>query len=456
MDSLNNSPLLAAPAALDRPAVIDGARTWSWGDVHAQANALSAAFEQGATVCNLCDSRLAFIVTALAAMRRRCVQVLPPSAGPLDLNAMVRANREPVVVVDNDAAHTEWSARAQCIRFAPAANPPSLVARWAPDWDAPAMRLYTSGSTGAPEAHVKTMGQLARGALALIARLDRDVPGSVASVGQVVCSVAPQHMFGLEASVMLPLVAGIAVREGRPLLPADVRDAFAHAGEGAGWIATPLHLRAYAQAGMKLPNAKFLLVSTMPMSQGLAAQAEAFSDSPVLEIYGSTETGVVAMRRTAREELWRPVAGVSLESTERGTLARGGHFTSPCMLADHVQARAGGDFTLAGRDGDMVKIAGRRASLASLNLCLQDLPGLGDGVLMLPPRGADTERLVLVYSGPQLDRAMARRWLRERMDAVFVPREIIRVEKLPRTPNGKVARAVLEEMVAARAKGAAS
>ena len=449
MDALRDAPLLAAPAALHRPAIVDARRAWTWGEVHAQALVLSERLPRGAVVCNLCDSRLGFMVTTIAALRLGCVQVLPPSAGPADLHASLRAGATPVIVVDTDAGEAAWSAQARCVRFTQSGRAPANPCGWEPQWDAPAMQLFTSGSTGVPEAHVKTLGQLVRGARELIHRLDESLPAHVAGLGKIVCSVAPQHMFGLESSVMLPLVAGTPVCEGRPLLPADVREAVSNAGPGTAWIATPLHLRAFAQSGLALPSTALVLVSTMPMSQPVAAQAEAFSDAPVLEIYGSTETGALAMRRTAREPEWRPLADVTIEPTDDGTLVRGEHFASPLVLADRVQMTAAGRFELLGRDADMVKIAGRRASLASLNLCLADLPGLADGALVLPRGGSDTQRLVLFYSGPRLVRADVRRWLRERMDSVFVPREIIHVARIPRTASGKIAVAELEQFLAA-------
>jgi acyl-coenzyme A synthetase/AMP-(fatty) acid ligase len=158
----------------------------------------------------------------------------------------------------------------------------------------------------------------------------------------------------------------------------------------------------------------------MPLAPALAAQAEALVGAPVLEIYGSTETGVVAMRRTARGTAWRPVDGVRVEPDEEGTRAWGGHFTSPQQLADQVEPVAGGCFRLLGRQGDLIKIAGRRASLAGLNLLLQDLPGMDDGVFYLPRTESPTQRLVLIYCGAPLDRAATERWLRERMDPVFL------------------------------------
>ena len=130
------------------------------------------------------------------------------------------------------------------------------------------------------------------------------------------------------------------------------------------------------------------------------------------------------------------------------TLAHGSHFASPGEAARRARARAGGSFTLLGRQNDLIKIAGRRASLAGLNLLLQELPGLEDGVFYLPATGNPTERLCLIYSGPPLDRAATRRWLRQRLDPVFLPRAFIRLERLPRGENGKLRRQMLDRAFA--------
>jgi acyl-coenzyme A synthetase/AMP-(fatty) acid ligase len=246
--------------------------------------------------------------------------------------------------------------------------------------------------------------------------------------------------------VMLPLITGVAVVDARPLLPADVCSAFEARTGQAAWIATPLHLRALAQAGESLQHCAVVIASTMPLARELARQAEGLVHAPVLEIYGSTETGVVAMRRTARDTRWSPVAGVRLEPAETGATVWGTHFTSPQVLADQVELHADDGFELLGRQSDLLKIGGRRASLAGLNLLLQDLPGLVDGVFYLPATGAPTERLVLIHSGPPLDRTAAERWLAERMDAAFLPRTIVRVDSLPRSEGGKLPRAALDAL----------
>jgi acyl-coenzyme A synthetase/AMP-(fatty) acid ligase len=454
MQRLTDLPLVAAAGQLPQRAIIDGGAGWTWRQLHAASIALAARIEPGVAVCNLCASRAGFIITWLAALRRGSLQLLPPSGGHSDLVAILQTASSPVIVVDDASLlQPHWAEHARCIVNVPeasSARAPDASLAWIPDWDAPLIRLYTSGSTGTPQPQVKALGHLVRGAQALGARLGEEVPGGLPALQRIVASVPPQHMFGLETSVMLPLVAAIPVLEGRPLLPGDVRAAFEGSAENAAWVATPLHLRALVQAGEALPRCRLVLASTMPLAPALAAQAEALTGAPAMEIYGSTETGVVAMRRSARDTHWRAVDGVRVEAAASGTRAWGAHFPSPQWLADEVEFDAQGHFTLLGRQGDLIKIAGRRASLAGLNLLLQDLPGLADGVFYLPATASPTERLVLIHAGAPLDRAAALRWLRERMDPVFLPRTFIRVERLPRADSGKLPRAALDQIYAQR------
>ncbi|MEJ6022742.1 AMP-binding protein [Ramlibacter sp. PS4R-6] len=446
------TPLAGAARHLDRAAVVGGARPWTWREVHAASLALAARLREGATVCNLCGTRAGFLVAWLAALRRGCAQVLPPSGGAGDLVSILRSNTDPIIVVD-DASLVEagWAKHAQCLVF-DASPPPSLPSgdelAWTPDAESQLVRLYTSGSTGTPEAQHKTLGHLARGAQVLLARLRQELRGEQDAIARIVCSVPPQHMFGLETSVMLSLIGGMPVQEGRPLLPGDVCGALADSHGSALWIATPVHLRAFTQAGERAMGARLVIASTMQLAPALAAEAEALVAAPVMEIYGSTETGAIAMRRTAHETAWRALDGVRLQSSPEGTQAWGGHFESPRQLSDHIELAADGSFRLLGRHGDMLKIAGRRASLAGLNQLLQEMPGLQDGVFFLPASDSPTQRLVLVYAG-ELARDAVLAWLRGRMDPVFLPRTVIRVERLPRAASGKLPRAALEEIHAA-------
>ncbi|MEO5882798.1 MAG: class I adenylate-forming enzyme family protein [Caldimonas sp.] len=455
MQPLEDSPLAGAARFLDRPAVIDGDRAWSWRQVHEAAIALSHRLGDASAVSNLCASRLGFLVTFIAALRNRCLIVLPPSTSSADLAAVHRPHARPVAAGDPgtcpELAGERGRAAPPFLSCRPEWRAPSAADRalaWTPAWDGVAVLLHTSGSTGDPQAQPKTLRHLATGALLLGERLAKEVEGGLAAIDRIVCSVPPQHMFGLECSVMLPLLHGTPILDRRPLLPADVRAAFAGGPRGV-WIATPMHLRSLVQTAESIPSCSAAVVSTMPLGQLVARQSEPLLGAPVLEIYGSTETGALAMRRTARESRWLPMSGVRLERVEGASLAHGAHFASPMKLLDELVLEANGSFLLLGRQADLIKIAGRRASLAGLNLLLQELPGLDDGVFYLPDTGNPAERLCLMYAGLPLDRAKVRRWLRARLDPVFLPRDLIRLDRLPRNDSGKLPRQSLELAYAA-------
>jgi acyl-coenzyme A synthetase/AMP-(fatty) acid ligase len=456
MQQLFDSPLVAAPRHLDKPALVGAGPAWTWRQIHEASLAMAQRLGDATAVCNLCSSRAGFLITWLAALRKHALLVLPPSGGNADLTAVLKSATRPVVVADDlQAIQPQWRDSAECMsceaHWQPAQASDAALA-WQPAWDDIAVVLYTSGSTGAPEPQPKTLRHLAIGALVLGERLAQDVAGGLAAIERIVCSVPPQHMFGVETSVMLSLVHAIPVLDQRPLLPADVHGAFAASPPGA-WIATPLHLRSFAQAVDRVPNCRVVIASTMPLAQALAQQTEDLVDAPVLEIYGSTETGVLAIRRSARDTRWRPVDGVRLVSNDDATEAHGSHFASPVRLLDQIDIAADGRFTLLGRQADLIKIGGRRASLAGLNALLHEMPGLADGVFYLPASGKPTERLCLIHAGP-LDRAGAERWLRARLDPVFLPRTLIHVERLPRSDSGKLPRRALDDVYAQWKAGA--
>ncbi|WP_324567560.1 AMP-binding protein [Ottowia sp.] len=438
---------------LESAAVVGCVRDWTWRDVHAAADALASQFSDGSSVCNLCSTRVGFLIVWLAALRSGALMVLPPSAGPTELSRLLADSSDIVAVAEDESILRpvgDLGVRTLC--YSPLlSGDASLDANvsFGVDWDRRAVCLFTSGSTGKPNPHWKTFQQLLQGAQVLAARLDPLINDGLAGCRGIVSSVAPQHMFGFESSVMLSLLTGIPVVERRPLLPLDVQAAFECCCGPGVWMTTPMHLRAIARTHQRISDCRLVLASTMPLTADLAAQVETLATTPVIEIFGSTETGAMATRRTANESLWRPLDGVKVEPTATAIRVRGEHFPSPQVIADRVELAADGRFELCGRQADVLKIGGRRTSIAGLNALVGTLPGLDDGVFYLPPGDAENARTAFIYQG-SLDRSVAEHWMRERIDAVFLPRAWMQVERLPRDPNGKLSQQALDELWSAR------
>lgn len=452
---MSSSMPLAAPVALmDKVAVVgtnihtnaathvETNRSWTWGELHRASIKLAASFSGAGAICNLCGSYPAFVITMLAGLRCGCLQLLPPSRGNADLVASLKPAMGAVIVVDNEKLlRPEWLVHCRYIVFKPddyANMPPDGDLAWTPPWSAPLLRLYTSGTTGNPEPKAKTLKQLVQGALLLGSRITKETGLGLSERNCLISSVAPQHMFGLEASVMLPLVYDLPVLDSRPLLPADVSFAFDVAGVNSVWITTPVHLSALSRCGDSVGRCAVVLSSTMSLAATVAARIEKQVGAPVLEVYGSTETGALATRKTASTQYWCSLPGVKIEQNIDGAVASGDHFDSPQYMGDRLTLGEDQCFVLSGRKSDLIKIGGRRASLAGLNLMLKTVPFLDDATFFLPDVDGRNLRLVLIYVGANEVQDKIKPYLRDRIDAVFMPRTFIRVHRLPRTDEGKL------------------
>jgi acyl-coenzyme A synthetase/AMP-(fatty) acid ligase len=316
--------------------------------------------------------------------------------------------------------------------------------------------VFTSGSTGVPVPHPKTWGKLVRCIRDGAARLGFGNEHSHA----VLATVPPQHMYGFESSVLLALQSGSALCAERPFYPADVCSALEALPRPRALISTPIHLRALLASQPKLPAVDVIVSATAPLSQELALEAEQRFGAPLLEIYGSTESGQLATRRTARDEEWRLWPGVCLTIEEGRPWARGGHLEQPTPMCDELEPLDAERFLLRGRLGDLVNIAGKRSSLAYLTHQLNSIEGVQDGVFFFPeephPSEGGVTRVAAAVVAPGLDAARLTDALRQRIDPVFLPRPLLFVERLPRNSTGKLPCEAMRSLAASLSASAAT
>src|SRR3546814_19438760 len=143
--------------------------------------------------------------------------------------------------------------------------------------------LFTSGSTGVPQAHLKTWA-----ATTVIARhLAQRLLGGARA--QIVATVPPQHMYGLETTVLMALAADCVVHGGRPFFPQDVTDALATMPAPRVLVTAPVHLRALVESRAQLPPLSFILSATAQLALALAQACEAAWPVPGYEHSGCTE-----------------------------------------------------------------------------------------------------------------------------------------------------------------------
>jgi acyl-coenzyme A synthetase/AMP-(fatty) acid ligase len=134
-------------------------------------------------------------------------------------------------------------------------------------------------------------------------------------------------------------------------------------------------------------------------------------------------------------------------SDSRGTWVKGGHVESEILLGDVIELRGRGRFMLHGRTADLVNVAGKRSSLAHLNYHLNSIEGVRDGTFVVPEQeGEAVTRLTAYVVAPGLTNEALLRALRQRIDAVFLPRPIHFVDALPRNETGKLPQLALSRI----------
>ena len=408
---------------------------------------LAAALPAGQHMLNACTDRYHFAVGFGAALLTQKISLLPPTHTPEMMRQLQVLTPDVFCLYDtpqtNDLPGFFYShAFAQCPSEA---NPEEPI--YIPHFtgNQPVANVFTSGSTGLPMPHRKTWGSLVHCAHAEARRLGLHNSHRPYSI---VGTVPPQHMYGFESTVLLALQSGSILYAGQPFYPADIVRALQTIARPRLLVSTPLHLRVLLSASVELPALDMVLSATAPMSQPLAQNCENRFTAPLIEIYGSTETGQIASRRSAQTDQWQLFPEVTLLPIDGQTVASGGHIEQATAMGDVLELLGNQHFLLHGRLGDLINIAGKRSSLSYLDHQLGSVPGVLDSAFFMPDDStADTVvRLMAFVVAPGMTVAELQIALKDRIDATFLPRPLVIVESLPRNSTGKLPREALQAL----------
>lgn len=316
--------------------------------------------------------------------------------------------------------------------------------------------VFTSGTTGVPVAIPKTVRQLDQEVRALHSLWGVEV-GQV----PVLASAPHQHMYGLPFKVLWPLCRGAAFSSDSVAYPEDVADRLTRA--PGVWIASPALLKRLPTdlpLAAARPNVRMVFSAGSRLPFEAAQRCAALLGRPVVEIYGSSETGAVAWRlQTEPDTPWRPLPGVSVAlCSERGVLTVRSPWLATegeCLTADRGEVYADGSFCLLGRVDRIVKIAERRVSLAALEQALESSPLVREARMLVLPHERLGVAAILHPAGREMLRlagkpAMVeglRAWLRTHAEGAAIPRRWRFVDSFPQDPMGKVADVALQELL---------
>ncbi len=397
-------------------------------------------------IINLCGNRYHFMVSICAAVLRKQINLLPPNKNIATQRRLSERYEDAYVLHDGIDVDPELlSVDLQEIVLTSDGVELSSTAMPEVPLEQLALISFTSGSTGDSKPNEKTWRTLTD-STAINRRYmlpDND------KTYHILATVPGQHMWGLETSVLMALFSKSCVVDSKPLFPSDIQSTLAALPEPRALISTPVHLRSLAASDLQFSKTEIVLCATSPLTQTLAQDIERVFEADLHEVYGCSEVGSMALRKTAKEQEWQKFEGIHFEESDNQVLASTDYLPIKIALSDKIAMDDTGRFKLLGRSSDMVDIAGKRGSLAEINTVLLQFEGLLDGVVIFPEQDRAVPRLAAMvvlkggYSGEQL-----KAHFREYLDSVFVPRPIFYLDALPREENGKLPRKKVDALYA--------
>lgn len=450
-------PLITEGPGLDTPLAWRGGQPLSRRTYLVQAAALAARLPEGGPVLAMTSDRYRFALALGAALLRGQCGLLPPNHTPDMVERLRTLFPQAYVLGDTEAPATALPTVALTGADDPALAHDAQDVRTVPGivGDHEVAQVLTSGSTGQPMPHGKRWDLLVVNIRAEAERIAEQLGRPDLHGVTIVGTVPAHHMYGFESTVLIALLGGAAFAAERPFFPGDIAQTLASVPRPRVLVTTPFHLKTLLDADIALPPTDLTVCATAPLSPQLAARAEAALGGPLMEIYGCTEAGQVATRRTTDGPEWQTFRGLVLDGDGEDTRVSGGHVAVPTPLADVLEVLPPAPgvpatrFRLLGRSNDLINVAGKRSSLAHLNYHLNSIEGVQDGAFWLPPETPADEvvRLIAVVVAPGVSREALLAALRLRVDAAFLPRRLLRVDELPRDPTGKLPAGRLGELV---------
>jgi acyl-coenzyme A synthetase/AMP-(fatty) acid ligase len=414
---------------------------WRCEDFVGQVKRLAEQLPPGKFAINLCENRYLFMLAFCAVILKRQTNLLPQNRAEATQASLLDQYAGAYVLHDGAAAVAD---------DLPYLNINTLNLLGKPCRTIPLIEggflaaiAFTSGSTGQPKANLKPWQTLVESSL-INARFMLPAGDQCYSA---LATVPAQHMWGLETSVLLPLFSNLCVADARPLFPQDVCLALAALAAPRVLISTPVHLRALLLSGLTVPPVAHILCATAPLPVSLASGVEAIFKGELMEVFGCSEVGSMACRRTAQQAMWRLFDGLEFTLLENGDgyQINALHLPSSQALSDNIEWLGGRQFRVLGRSDDMIEIAGKRGSIQEMNKILLSAPGVADGVVFMPAQSTtrNITRPAAVVVAPTSSKAALIAHFAKHVDPVFIPRPLLLVESLPREENGKLPRSKL-------------
>lgn len=431
----------------------------SWEALAGRADALAARFEGARTVAVCGTPTLDTVIAVVAGLRSGTVVVpVPADAGPMERDHILRDSGAALVVGDPDWAEVSLPRVAVPTAGAPAG--------WADVADAaPALLMYTSGTTGLPKGAVLPRRVIAA-CLDGLADAWRWTPEDT-----LVHGLPLFHVHGLILGVLGALRTGSRlVHTGKPL-----PERYAAAG-GSLYFAVPTvwsRVVADPASARALAGARLLVSGSAALPVPVFERLHELTGHHPVERYGMTETLITLSTRHDGERrpgwVGLPIAGVEtrLRADDgsdvghdgetignlqiRGTTVFDGYLNLPEKTAESMTSDGWfvtGDAATIGPDGfhrivgrtsiDIIKSGGFKVGAGEVETALLSHPSVSECAVVGLADADLGERIVAFVVGDGAEPAALIDHVAGLLSVHKRPREIRLVDTLPRNAMGKV------------------
>ncbi|MDE9428955.1 AMP-binding protein [Xenorhabdus bovienii] len=255
--------------------------------------------------------------------------------------------------------------------------PETILPEIAPD---AVLVLFTSGSTGVPKQVFKSVSVMDQEAQWLAS-----LWGKILQSCLIRASVSHQHLYGLTFRIWLPMSLSLPFERKMVEFPEQLTN-----NPRCALISSPAFLQQLDQS-LPAPDCSFVVSAGGPLHFSDAEQVMQWLNIIPHEIYGCTETGIMAWRaRKTDNTVWTTFSGVSFEKEdEMGIRVYSPLLSDPDGMAldDRLSFDAQGNFTLMGRRDRTVKIGEKRISLSDIERRLREMDGIADTAVLTVKRG---------------------------------------------------------------------
>lgn len=375
-------------------------------------------------VALIMDDSYDFIVALYALLQSGCCIICLPNDHP---NTLEKYKAQYDLVVNKNFSPPDWRSALQ--------NVPLPL-------DVESLCFYTSGSTGDAKRIVKTIRMLEQE----VETLELGRGKQFTDTPQVYATVPHYHLYGLTFKLLWSLAGGRPFRTGlyetweglvHDLTPYSII------------ISSPAHLKRATGLNTFPPDMapQFILSAGSPLPFSTAQEITNITGCIPTEAFGSTETGVVAMRRMNLPDTpWQALEGVSIRRQEDGRMAILSPYAGQDWFVsnDLIELDDQG-FRFIGRTDAVVKIEGKRVNLDQVEKDLLRTELLHDVVAVMDRSGKLAVLCVLSSRGSaqlqMLGKFRLERQLRSELSLYLPSAELPKiwrfVEKIPVRPTGK-------------------